>query len=344
MVPHFAAESCLMPLAGTHKRLHDFTHGGLVATIRQLPSGRWRVEVYRNGMRRGATRDTKAAAKSWGDAMEARLEQGDTGRTFADAAERYERECLPAKRGAKRETYRLRALTGMISGPLAELDASKLSEWREKRLREVSPWSVLRETAILKSLFRIARDEWLWMSHDPFKGVQNPEEPPPRYQRWRWHEVRRILKWLRFQRTKPPETKYQEVALAFAISLATALRASEVLQVGPATLRGRVLILTGTKTEPRAEVPLTRRGARLCALVQRWTIDAASLDALFRKARASCGVKDLRFHDARASALTWMSRKMDVLTLARISRHRDLRVLQRVYYRETAEEIARRLK
>jgi hypothetical protein len=38
-----------------------------------------------------------------------------------------------------------------------------------------------------------------------------------------------------------------------------------------------------------------------------------------------------------------MSRKVDVLTLARISRHQDLRTLQQVYYRETAEQVAARL-
>ena len=315
-----------------------------MANIRQLPSGRWRVEVYRNGLRRGSTQDTKARAESWGAMMEERLERGDSGRTFADAAERYEREALPKKRGGDWERYRLRCLVPMLAGPLADLDPPKLSAWRDKRLKEVSAWSVLRETGILKSLFRVAREEWHWMTQDPFKGVRLPDEPAPRHQRWHWREIRRLLRWLRFQRMKPPTTKYQEVALAFAISLATALRASEVLQVGPATLRGRVLILTGTKTEARAEVPLTRRGARLCALVRSWTIDTGSLDAIFRKARASCGITDLRFHDARASALTWMSRRVDVLTLARISRHRDLRILQRVYYRETAEEIARRLK
>ena len=51
----------------------------------------------------------------------------------------------------------------------------------------------------------------------------------------------------------------------------------------------------------------------------------------------------LTFHDSRATALTLLSRKVDVMTLARISRHNDLTLLQRVYYRESAEEIAARL-
>jgi integrase len=44
------------------------------------------------------------------------------------------------------------------------------------------------------------------------------------------------------------------------------------------------------------------------------------------------------FHDARASALTRMSKKLDVLTLARVSGHRNINQLM-TYYRETAAEI-----
>ena len=67
-----------------------------------------------------------------------------------------------------------------------------------------------------------------------------------------------------------------------------------------------------------------------------------SLDALFRKARAMAGLEGFTFHDARATALTHLSRRVDVLTLARISGHRDLRMLM-VYYREADRSIADRL-
>jgi hypothetical protein len=54
-------------------------------------------------------------------------------------------------------------------------------------------------------------------------------------------------------------------------------------------------------------------------------------------------IKGLEFRDSRATALTLMARKMDILTLARISRHKNLDLLRSTYYRETAEEIAARL-
>ena len=41
---------------------------------------------------------------------------------------------------------------------------------------------------------------------------------------------------------------------------------------------------------------------------------------------------------------TLLARRVDVMTLARISRHKDLRILLNTYYRESAEDIAARLK
>ena len=47
--------------------------------------------------------------------------------------------------------------------------------------------------------------------------------------------------------------------------------------------------------------------------------------------------------DERKAIETLLSRRVDVLTLARISGHLDVSLLLRVYYRETAQEIAARL-
>ncbi len=74
-----------------------------------------------------------------------------------------------------------------------------------------------------------------------------------------------------------------------------------------------------------------------------FTISSASLDVLFRKVRDYLMLENLHFHDSRADALTRMSRKMDVMTLARVSGHRDLRQLLDAYSRESAADIASRI-
>ena len=51
-------------------------------------------------------------------------------------------------------------------------------------------------------------------------------------------------------------------------------------------------------------------------------------------------IDGLTFHDSRATALTLLSRRMDVLRLARFSRHRDINILMNTYYRATAAQIS----
>ena len=71
--------------------------------------------------------------------------------------------------------------------------------------------------------------------------------------------------------------------------------------------------------------------AEVCIKGVRTDVSAASLDALFRKARTRAQIEDLHFHDTRREALTRLSNIFDVMELARISGHRDLRILQKVY-------------
>ena len=86
---------------------------------------------------------------------------------------------------------------------------------------------------------------------------------------------------------------------------------------------------------------MARKGVRLLQplMPDLFSVSSASADSLWRKVCARAGVEDFHLHDARAAALTSMARRVDVLTLARISGHRDVRMLSR-YYRATATQIA----
>lgn len=100
-------------------------------------------------------------------------------------------------------------------------------------------------------------------------------------------------------------------------------------------------------------VPLTRKAVRLLRVLDAaakdagldayFTISDKSLDVLFRRVRDRLLLEDLHFHDSRADALTRLARRVDVMTLARISGHRDLSQLLDAYYRESAAPIAARI-
>jgi integrase len=318
-----------------------------MASFHKLPSGLWRAQVARGGVRRSATRETKAAAQAWATEAEAELlalKRGDAPRkTVRQALTRYAEEVSPKKRGARWELLRLEsyAREPWAGKWLVDLNAADLSTWRDRRLREVTSGSVQRDFNLLRSVLTVARKEWLWISVNPMEGVGRPKSDKPRSRRIEWHEVRAICRALGY----PGDTKSAEVARAFLIGLRTGMRAGEILSLVPAAvdLGARVAHLKETKNGDDRDVPMTKAGARLFKGWSGWTVGSASLDALFRKARQRCGIKNLHFHDSRAEALTRLARKVDVLTLAKISGHRDINLLSRVYYRETASQIALRL-
>lgn len=315
---------------------------------------KWRVEIQRNGVRVSAVFETKSAATQWGIREEAALIAESRGaypkRTFAEALDRYVEKVSALKAGEKFERARLEALKRdfpeLAGKVLSKLTTADLVAWRDARLLKVSKGSVQRDINLLSHVFTVARTEWKWMGESPLVGMAAPGDNPPRDRLPTNSEIRRILRWLGHVTGRLPTTKQQEAAFAFLLALRTGMRAGEVLQLGPATVAGSVATVTHKmqyRTGKPRKVPLSRHALRLLRGFTGFTVSSESLDALFRKARDSLLIEDLHFHDARAAALTRFSRKVDVLELARISGHKDLRVLMAVYYRASSEDIAGRL-
>lgn len=108
----------------------------------------------------------------------------------------------------------------------------------------------------------------------------------------------------------------------------------------------------GGKTDAaKRDVPLSQEALRIIAQLESGKDETDSvfrisstqnLDAAFRRAKALAAIDDLHFHDSRHTAITRLAKKLDVLALARMVGHRDLRMLQ-IYYNESAEDMAGRL-
>ncbi len=317
----------------------------------------YRAQVYVAGRRASKVFRTQREANAWGIAKEIELETPAVDKhTLRDLVDRYVETVMPGKGGGEHEARQakafLRDFPELADKRLAEIDTPDFAAWRDKRLKKVSDATVLRNLNWLRHCLKVAREEWKWMSANPLKGLRIPRNPAPRTRRVAPAEVRALCRILDYRSGKAPQTKSQEVALAFMVGLRSAMRAGEILSLGSKILDLRKRVATvAHKTQhltgrPR-EVPLTRGAIRLLRPVAHlercFTISSAVLDTLFRKARDRLLIKDLHFHDSRAEALTRLARKVDVMTLAKISGHKDLRILQNTYYRETADEIAARL-
>lgn len=322
-----------------------------MASILPHPKG-YRVQLTVRGQRDSKIFTSKREAQQWAAAREIELRRGSVvgGKTLAHAIDRYMLEVSCKKEGEKWECLRLEAMKRYfgLAVTLGEITAPTIAAWRDWRLngdadnRAVTGSTVQREKNLLRNVFTVARDEWHWMDGNPFKGVSMPSENLPRTALWDWKRIRRVLRFLGYVPGAKPETAYQQVALAFLIGLHTSLRASEVLRVNNKTFNQVTRVIeVKTKTIKLARIPVMPRALKVCKLAD-FTIEAGMLDVLFRKARDATLAGDLTFHDSRAFALTMLARKVDILTLSRISQHKDLKMLMR-YFRESAENIAQRL-
>lgn len=325
-----------------------------MAYIRKYRDG-WRAEVQKHGMRESFTHAKKSVVQAWALKREAELDalKSSKGLTFEKATEKYLASISKQTKAPSAYEWEERrfAEMGEFFGRhtlLPEIDSARIGEWRdyrlmgdkEKKVRPVSGSTVLRQMNLLRNLFQVAIDEWEVMTKNPCKGVRLPEHNPARHQVWPWQLIRRVLREDRPERSD----KTREAIRAFHIALHTAMRLNEILA---AELVGKVAILERDKSSGKAsapvKVPLPRKGAVLFAKYRPFTVNPDEASALFSELTDQLLIEDLTFHDSRATALTLLSRRMDVITLARISRHKNMRILMDTYYRETAEQIAARL-
>lgn len=318
----------------------------------QKQGDKWRAQVARKGVRKSAVWDTKREAQRWAEQVEKEIDAGVLlGRTFQDAADHYVKTVSSAKPDPEWERRRFRDFMVYFTPetPLASITTAHLGLWRdwrmagdaEKKRNPVTGATVLREINLLRHMFSLARDEWKWITTSPFTGLRMPEDNDPRAVVWRWQQIKRVLRANR-------DGKTGEAIHAFRIALHTGLRMKEVLQ-GRYDAGRRVMVLGGAATGTRTkgggtklvEVPVPRRAAKLFPAT--FTVGPNEASTLFSKLTKQLLIQGVTFHDTRATALTLLARRMDVMTLARISRHKDLNLLLKTYYRESVEDISRRI-
>lgn len=334
---------------------------------------RWRVQLMSGKQRESATFDTKAEAILWANEREAGL-RGKTPptKTLDDALERYAREKAPSLGGAdwaKKKIKNLRA--DPVSGlRLGVLTGTTLAEWRDARggiipstRTPVKAATVNRELNLLHSVLKAAV-EWGWLTTNPLKGVERPKSPPSRKRRVSQAEIEAVSLALGYKGGAPANLS-QRVALAFQFAIETAMRGGEIVRLQWEHVSDKSVYLPKTKNGEARSVPLSKRAREILSLLLpkigagalQSTLKPVALsgddayvfalrdsqrDALFRKGRDKAGVNDLHFHDSRAEAIWRMSKKLDVLELARVIGHRNLASLM-MYYNASADELADKL-
>ncbi|MCL2831068.1 MAG: site-specific integrase [Betaproteobacteria bacterium] len=304
----------------------------------------------------------KVDAITWAAARESEIRAGGEGRVpdilFGALLERYRDTILPDRTGRRMEGILIRQ---WLQAPFSGISLTKIApidfiKWRDQRLKEVSPATVIRELGFLSSVCTHAIKEWRVLQKNPLEEVSRPPEPEARDRRITKEEIERLLYVLGYTPDGALKTKNSRIGALFLFAIETAMRAGEIrtLRRSDVDLVQRVAKVRGTEVgagktrAARRDVPLSSEAVRILkqlpALDETWFSvgTAASLDANFREAKKKAAIEDLHFHDTRHEAITRLSRKLDVLALARAIGHKDLKQLL-VYYNETAENLALRL-
>lgn len=319
-----------------------------MASIKRY-KGKWRAEVNRRGIRRAKAFDTRQEAADWAAKLESEIMGGAkiAARTlFGEVMERYARDVSPTKRGERWEILQLRRMRkDVIAGiRMSDLRASDFADWRDRRLQSVAPGTVRREMVLMSAMLNTARREWGLLDKNPMEGVKRPPEPPPRKRLPTEDELER----LRHVAGEGLETGRARAVHAFFFAIETGMRAGEIVGLTweRIDLERRVAHLPETKNGDARDVPLSGEAVRLLQALPDgrnvFGLSSGQLDALWRSVRARAGIEGLRFHDSRAEAITRLSKRLDPLSLARMIGHRNINQLM-TYYRESAEDIARRL-
>ncbi|ARP86258.1 tyrosine-type recombinase/integrase [Bordetella genomosp. 9] len=318
----------------------------------------WRAEVYKGGVRDSATFPTKREAQEWAAKRELELaESKETGvipAKLSKVLEKYRDEVSPKNKGHRWERVRidrfLKEEPDLCDKLIHTITPKDLAAWRDRRLEVVQGVSVRRDIALLRTAWGYARREWRNLKVDPWPDVAKPPEGRHRDRIYTQAEIDRLVACLTWEEGAKAVNPRQQTAIVFLLSLETAMRSGEIvsLEWPQVDLKHQVVHLDKTKNGDKRAVPLSKRAVQLFDAVKGlddtrvFTISHQSRDIHFRNAKEVAGITDATFHDARATALTRLSKKLDILQLARMVGHRDPRSLL-IYYRESAADIAKQL-
>jgi len=326
-----------------------------MATFR-FRSNRWQARVRRLG-HPDETRSflTHQEAERWARSVESELDQGGytspagaQKTTLGALIQRYVAEVLPSMKGAHEDAIRLRAICRrpICKNSIAALTPAKVAEYRDLRLKEVAPGTVVRELAYLSSIINHGRREWGIHADNPVALVRKPTQPKGRERVLTSAERERLLAEL-----QPAGRRNVWMRSVVVLALETGMRRSELLALrwGDINLERRTATLHMTKNGESRVVPLSTSAILAIASMPRsicgavFPITACALAANFDKAVARAKLPDLHFHDLRHTAITQMATKLpNLIELAAVSGHKSLKMLQR-YYHPDVEDLARKL-
>lgn len=350
-----------------------------MASIRHR-GDKWQARIKRNQRVIEKSFRLKADAQRWAFVTETDLERGTykmaadpCDQTLKDALLRYGQEVTPKKRGAEVEGIRITALTrhALAAKTLAAIRSLDVAAYRDERIRAGrSASTIAKELGLMSAVYKIAKAEWGYETLiNPVAGVSKPRQPDGRKRRLLDGEEELLLSALdadppsnTLHLTAPRNPMLKSIVV---IAIETAMRRSEILSLKWEHINffRRVAHLPMTKNGSSRDIPLSSRALETLKGIAKssetfvFPLSPNALKLAFSRAikRAKHQYRlgtehpdprlfvDLTFHDLRHEATSRLAEIFQAHELAKITGHKDLRMLLR-YYHPKVEDLARKLK
>jgi len=292
-----------------------------------------------------ATFPRKHDAEEWALATEKDIRDGIHGfkreakrRTVSEMIDRYVDTVLPRKKPLTQEKqrgqYRVwKELLGEHT--LSAITPARLSTIRDDMLQLRAPATVNRYFAALSHCCEIAVREWEWLEKNPCRRLANLKEPRGRDRFLSEDEKARLL-----DVSQACRAPYFHPIVMLALS--TGMRQGEILGIERKDLDLHIgqVRLHNTKNGTSRTVPI--RGKALEALQayiisqpahisgRIFPISPETVKAIWRRERVKANLEDVRFHDLRHTAASYLAMNgASLLDIAEILGHKTLAMVQR---------------
>lgn len=323
-----------------------------MATIRQRATN-WQCIVKRKGYPPQArTFVLRKDAEKWARQLERQIDTGEwqdrtaaEQTTLGELLDRYQREVSSIKRGHVAERYRINHFkrSSLAKHSPASISSQLIAKWRDDRLKEVQPATVLRELLTLSHVFTVAIQEWGIALHcNPVSLVRKPRAGKPRDRVLTDNQRKSLI-------ISCGECSNQWIKPVVIFALETAARRGEIISLtwNNVDLQRGIATVSG-KTGPR-KIPLSRpciellRGFQASPNGLVFPVSTEALKQAYERAVRRAGIEDFTFHDLRHDALTRLAKMgFNVLELRAISGHATANMLQR-YVSINPEDLANKM-
>jgi len=265
--------------------------------------------------------------------------------------ERYEVEVAAKMKGRNEAATVRRLMTAdFMNLGLDKLTARDIRDWRDDRVKEVSPQSVHRELNTMSAVFTHAIKEWSApLLSNPCHSVSRfKNADKAREKRWSDEDIQKFLVAAGWSINQRPKTGRDYTGWALLIAVETAMRTAEMCRplVSDFHPVEKYVHLNDTKNGDERDVPLSTKAMEYISILCEGKKPSDKIiplgpDALgeyMHDVREKAGLLHLVTHDARHEAATRMSTKLsNVLELAAVTGHRSLKSLKRYYHPHPAD-------